>query len=59
MIARVRVAAALAVTIALAACSGGGSSGGVNVVPPVGNAGAVAPAQKLSIVGVGDSLTCR
>lgn len=56
-IARVRVAAALAVTIALAACSGGGGSGGINVVPPVGNAGAVAPAQKLSIVGVGDSLT--
>ena len=57
MIARVRVAAALAVSVLLAACSGGGSSGGVNVVPPVGNAGAVAPARKLSIVGVGDSLT--
>ena len=40
----------------LAACSGGGG-GGVNVVPPIGNPGGTAPVQKLSIVGVGDSLT--
>ena len=57
MIARVRVAAALAVTVVLAACGGGGGTSGVNVVPPVGNAGTTAPVQKLSIVGVGDSLT--
>ena len=56
MIARVRVAAALALTFALAACTGGGG-GGINVVPPVGNPGSTAPVQKLSIVGVGDSLT--
>jgi len=53
-IARVRVAAALAVTVMLAACSGGGGTGGVNVVPPIGNAGTLAPAQKLTIAGVGD-----
>ena len=41
----------------LAACSGGGGTGGVNVVPPIGNAGTLAPAQKLTIAGVGDSLT--
>lgn len=52
-----RMAAALAATVVLAACTGGGSSNPINVVPPVGNAGSVAPAQKLSIVGVGDSLT--
>lgn len=55
MIARARVAAALA-AVALAACNGGGSSppgGG----PPTGHPGSVAPAQKLSIAGVGDSLT--
>jgi lysophospholipase L1-like esterase len=58
VIARVRVAAALALTFGLAACSGGGSSGGgVNVVPPIGNPGGLAPAQKLTIAGVGDSLT--
>lgn len=57
MIARVRVAAALALTFALAACSGGGGSGGVNVVPPLGVPGSTAPVQKLSITGVGDSLT--
>jgi len=58
VIARARVAAALALTFGLAACSGGGSSGGgVNVVPPVGVPGSTAPVQKLSIVGVGDSLT--
>jgi lysophospholipase L1-like esterase len=51
-----RVAAALAVSVLLAACSGGGG-GGVNVVPPVGTPGSTAPVQKLSIVGVGDSLT--
>jgi lysophospholipase L1-like esterase len=56
VIARVRVAAALAVTVFLAACGGGGSSG-VNVVPPIGVPGSLAPVQKLSIVGVGDSLT--
>lgn len=56
MIARVRVAAALAVSVLLAACSGGGG-GGVNVVPPVGVPGSTAPVQKLSIAGVGDSLT--
>ena len=55
MIAR-RAAAALAVTVLLAACTGGGGSG-PNVVPPIGNPGATAPVQKLSIVGVGDSLT--
>ena len=55
MIARARIAAVLAAAL-LAACSGGGSSpagGG----PPAGHAGSVAPAQKLSIAGVGDSLT--
>ena len=55
MIARARVAAALA-AVALAACNGGGSSppgGG----PANGHPGSVAPAQKLSIAGVGDSLT--
>jgi lysophospholipase L1-like esterase len=58
VIARVRVAAALALTFGLAACSGGGSSGGgVNVVPPIGVPGSTAPVQKLSIAGVGDSLT--
>ncbi|MEA2786359.1 MAG: hypothetical protein QOF71_2463 [Candidatus Eremiobacteraeota bacterium] len=56
MIARVRVAAALALTVVLSACTGGGGSG-VNVVPPIGNPGATAPVQKLSIAGVGDSLT--
>jgi lysophospholipase L1-like esterase len=59
VIARTRLAAALAAALALAACSGGGGGGKslVNVVPPAGNAGALAPAQKLSITGVGDSLT--
>jgi lysophospholipase L1-like esterase len=57
VIARVRVAAALALTVALAACGGGGGTGGVNVVPPLGNPGSTAPVQKLSIAGVGDSLT--
>jgi lysophospholipase L1-like esterase len=53
-----RVAAVLAATVALAACTGG--SGGkslTNVVPTAGNPGSVATASKLSIVGVGDSLT--
>jgi len=53
-----RLAAALAASLALAACSGGGSgNSGVNVVPPPGNAGSVASASKLSIAGIGDSLT--
>ena len=49
--------AALAASVVLASCSGGGSSNTVNVVPPPGNPGSVAPVQKLSITGVGDSLT--
>ncbi len=57
MIARVRIVAALAATMILAACTGGGSSNPINVVPPPGNPGSVAPAQKLTITGVGDSLT--
>ena len=59
MSARLRGAAALAAALALASCTGGGSSGTsfVNVVPPPGNPGALAPVQKLSITGVGDSLT--
>lgn len=55
-IARVRVAAALAVTVVLAACNGGGGGSGP-VVPPIGQPGTTAPVQKLSIAGVGDSLT--
>jgi hypothetical protein len=58
VIARTRIAAVLAATLALAACTGGGSSKQfTNVVPPSGNPGSVAPASKLSIAGVGDSLT--
>ncbi|HEY0395003.1 MAG TPA: SGNH/GDSL hydrolase family protein [Candidatus Elarobacter sp.] len=57
MIARARAAAALAAALLLAACNGGGSGSGIANVPPPGNPGAVAPAQKLSIAGVGDSLT--
>ncbi len=58
MIARSRLAAALAAALVLAACSGGGGGKSlINVVPTTGNAGALAPAQKLSIAGVGDSLT--
>jgi lysophospholipase L1-like esterase len=58
VIARTRIAAALAASVILAACSGGGSSKQLtNVVPPPGNPGTLAPAQKLSIAGVGDSLT--
>ncbi len=53
MIARARIAAALA-AVALAACNGGG---GGSTFPPGGHAGSVAPAQKLTIAGVGDSLT--
>ena len=56
MIARARVAAALA-AVALASCNGGGGSSAFNGGPPSGHPGAVAPAQKLSIAGVGDSLT--
>jgi len=58
VIARTRIAAALAATLALAACTGGGGSHQfINVVPPPGNPGSVAPVQKLSITGIGDSLT--
>jgi lysophospholipase L1-like esterase len=58
VIARTRIAAGLAAALTLAACSGGGSSKQfTNVVPPPGNAGSVATAQKLSITGIGDSLT--
>jgi lysophospholipase L1-like esterase len=57
VIARARIAAALAATLLLAACTGGGSSNQTNVVPPPGNPGTVASATKLSIAGVGDSLT--
>jgi lysophospholipase L1-like esterase len=58
VIARSRLAAALAATLALGACTGGGGGKSlINVVPPPGNPGAVATASKLSIVGVGDSLT--
>jgi lysophospholipase L1-like esterase len=48
--------AALAVTLALAACTGGGS-GNLAAIPPPGNPGTLATAAKLSIAGVGDSLT--
>jgi len=60
VIARTRIAAALAaaLSLSLAACTGGGSSKSLtNVVPPPGNPGTVATATKLSITGVGDSLT--
>lgn len=57
MIARTRIAAALAASVLLAACSGGGGKTLTNLVPPPGNAGTLAPVQKLSIAGVGDSLT--
>ena len=53
---RNRIAAALAATVLLAACGGGGSTSGLTVPPP-GQPGTVAPAQKLTIAGVGDSLT--
>jgi lysophospholipase L1-like esterase len=55
--ARTRLAAALAAALTLAACSGGGGKSLTNVVPPPGNSGTLAPAQKLTIAGVGDSLT--
>jgi lysophospholipase L1-like esterase len=54
---RIRLAATLAATFALASCTGGGSTNPISVVPPPGHPGSVAPAQKLSITGVGDSLT--
>jgi lysophospholipase L1-like esterase len=58
VIGRIRfTTAALAASVVLASCSGGGSGNTVNVVPPPGNPGSVAPVQKLSITGVGDSLT--
>ncbi len=53
---RNRIAAALAATVLLAGCGGGGSSNPLTV-PPQGQPGTVAPAQKLSIAGIGDSLT--
>jgi lysophospholipase L1-like esterase len=56
VIARVRAAAALALAVAVSACSGGGGSKPF-VTPPAGNPGSTAPVQKLSIAGVGDSLT--
>lgn len=57
MSARARIAAALAASVLLAACSGGGGKTLTNLVPLPGNAGALAPVQKLAIAGVGDSLT--
>src|ERR1700676_1882942 len=55
---RVQFAAALAASVLLASCSGGGSGKQfTNVVPPAGNPGTLAPAQKLTITGIGDSLT--
>jgi len=58
VIARTRIAAALAATLALAACTGGGGGKSLtNVVPTAGNPGAVATASKLTITGIGDSLT--
>ncbi|MEA2719084.1 MAG: hypothetical protein QOJ39_948 [Candidatus Eremiobacteraeota bacterium] len=58
MTARTRIAAALTAALLLAACSGGGGSNNqINVVPQPGSPGAVASASKLSITGVGDSLT--
>ncbi len=55
---RVHLAAALAASVLLASCSGGGSGKQfTNVVPPAGNPGTLAPAQKLTIAGIGDSLT--
>ncbi|MBV8581087.1 MAG: hypothetical protein JOZ86_10715 [Candidatus Eremiobacteraeota bacterium] len=58
MTGRLRLAAALAASVALASCSGGGSTKQLTeVVPPVGHPGSVATASKLTIVGVGDSLT--
>jgi lysophospholipase L1-like esterase len=53
---RHRIAAALAATVLLAGCGGGGSSNPLTV-PPQGQAGTVAPAQKLTFAGIGDSLT--
>jgi lysophospholipase L1-like esterase len=58
VIARARIAAALAASVILAACTGGGGSHQLtNVVPAAGNPGSVATASKLSIAGIGDSLT--
>jgi len=54
--AHLRIAAALAASLSLAACTGGGGSN-IAAVPPFGNPGTVATATKLSIAGVGDSLT--
>ncbi len=57
MSARVRAAAAL-IAVALAGCGGG--SGGkslINPILPPSHVGPTAPAAKLSIAGVGDSLT--
>jgi lysophospholipase L1-like esterase len=53
-----RFTAALAAAVLLAACTGGGGGKSqINVVPAPGNPGTVATASKLSIAGVGDSLT--
>ncbi len=58
MIARSRFGVAVVATLALAACSGGGGGKSLtNVIPAQGSSGTLAPAQKLSIAGVGDSLT--
>jgi lysophospholipase L1-like esterase len=54
---RMRLAAALAAALALAACGGGGGGAITAGVPAPGNPGSVATANKLSITGVGDSLT--
>jgi lysophospholipase L1-like esterase len=55
---RAQLAAAIAASVLLASCNGGGSGKQfTNVVPPAGNPGTVVPAQKLTITGVGDSLT--
>jgi hypothetical protein len=59
MIQRLRLAAALASAAVLAACSGGSSSSpksGASFLPPA-HTGSTAAAAKLSIAGVGDSLT--
>lgn len=58
MSAGLRLAAAFAAAVSLAACSsGGGGKSLTNVIPTQGNPGTVAPATKLSITGIGDSLT--
>ncbi|MGD1067265.1 MAG: hypothetical protein ABR975_10660 [Vulcanimicrobiaceae bacterium] len=57
MIQRLRLAAALASVAVLAACSGGSSAkSGASLLPP-SHPGTTATAAKLTIAGVGDSLT--